>query len=68
MTLSLRTWRYGSKASARHIDDPVGMLTIRALREAHVAGQPGEGDTSAGERDDRAAHDDSEAISQSDYR
>ena len=38
MTLRLRVWRYGSRASARHTEDPVGRLTLMAQREAHVGG------------------------------
>ena len=34
MTLSLRAWRYGSRASARHPEDPAGSLTVMARREA----------------------------------
>jgi hypothetical protein len=35
VTLSLRAWRYGSRESARHPEDPVGRLTAAARREAH---------------------------------
>jgi hypothetical protein len=64
MTLSLRAWRYGSKASARHADDPVAALTIKALLEADVAGRPGNGNGSTGEQNNRAARDRGEASSQ----
>ena len=36
VTLSLRTWRYGSRASARDAAGPVGRLTVTAQGEAHV--------------------------------
>lgn len=39
MTLSLRAWRYGSRASARSTKDSLGQLTIRAWRQAHGTDQ-----------------------------
>jgi hypothetical protein len=68
MTLSLRTWRYGSKASALRSTDPVGMLTIRALLEADVDEQPPVVSGSIEVGNDWTAKDDTEAVDQSDRK
>ena len=39
MTLSLRAWRYRSRASARSTKGPLGQLTVTAWREERVADQ-----------------------------
>jgi len=68
MTLSLRTWRYGSKASALRANDPVGILTIRALREAHVDQQSPVVTGSIEERHDWTAEDGTEAVGQGHHK
>ena len=68
MTLSLRTWRYGSRASALRPNDPVGILTMMALREAHVDEEPPVGTGSIEERHDRTAQDGTAAVAQSHHK
>ena len=67
MTLSLRTWRYGSKASALHAEDPAGILTIMALREARLAEQAPTGTGSTGSSGE-PGEDGGKAISQSEHQ